>query len=551
MVEALPAPVPEAHLAAATRAREALDNAELWLAGGDPYLARLALADIDLAALSGDTAVHAATLMIDADLALGLFEDASRRLGTLRLPPAETARLRATLCDNAGQLQCAFEQRVEAAIHAPASTDTNDAVWAALIRWQTSADAGFVPLVGNNTVTGWLELAAVVRGGASLDAQRQAYADWARAHPDHPASLQLPQAIRYLAADQPSATTAITVWLPLSGPLRGIGQAVRDGMLSALLEDEPMQRPNLSFQDVAVTTPGQMLEAPGTQNAEFIVGPLVRDSVQALATINPLRPVLALNYLNGPAPRNDFYQFGLAIEDEAVTMAAWLRSQRARSVLFVLTNANWAARALAELERHWQGKSKVITVASARETTEAVGGALEITDAFRRNIAIQTLLGGNVRVGETRHDEWDAVVALTDTEQTSSLGPALRFHGLNDTPILLGTQSARYNTDLSELNGARVVEIPALLDGGATMNRLSQTWNKRGRADFGFYALGADAYALVRRLPTTGYATRLDLWGATGFLAMRPDGSIHRQLGIGRIKRGRVSSAAAADVRTR
>jgi hypothetical protein len=75
-----------------------LDAAELWFEGGDPYLARLSMRDIDISNLTGSARARALLIHVQTDLALGLIDEAAAALADPGFSTGEKARLRADLC---------------------------------------------------------------------------------------------------------------------------------------------------------------------------------------------------------------------------------------------------------------------------------------------------------------------------------------------------------------------------------------------------------------------------------------------------------------------
>src|SRR5258707_4943999 len=173
-------------------------------------------------------------------------------------------------------------------------------------------------------VVGWLEW-GLVAVGLARDPMRAAAAleNWKRLFPQHPANdtvLAMASTKIAVATEFPDQ---IGLLLPLSGRAEAVGVAVRDGFIAAYLEQAPSTRPRLKIYDVAAESVGSAYTSAISEGAGFVVGPLTKEDVAAVAPLSDGRtPVLALNFLGESVstPRN-FYQFALLPEDEARIVA--------------------------------------------------------------------------------------------------------------------------------------------------------------------------------------------------------------------------------------
>lgn len=504
-----------------------LDAAELWFEGGDPYLARLSMRDIDINSLTGSTRQRALLVQVQTDLALGLIDEAAAALADPGFSTGEKARLRADLCQRERQIACVAHELIRAAEAEGASSTYNNRIWDALL--QTTAGAGNLAGVSaDESLQGWLDLVDLVRQAPSLQAEREAFSNWRQRYLNHTATSQLPDAIDYLFSDESAAPMTIAVLLPLTGPLASIGLAVRDGLVAAHIQEVSTNTPTLMFLDSAAQPIAQLHDQAVQSGAGMIVGPLVKNDVVALAALSPQVPVVALNYLDTTSPSANFYQLGLAIEDEGLGIGEALNRFGHEKVLFITSTAPWASRSLSAIQQRWTGETSRTDISNAKDMTEIVGGALRATPSFRRKADLQSVLGMPVQfTGGVRHD-LQAIVALTDPAQTSTLGPALSYHAVGTIPTYVGTQSVRNNGAIFSLQGARASELPVMLADDALNQQLRSSFAGQGGADISFYALGADAYRVLRRLPSSAAPNARTIWGGTGLLTLNASRQFRR-----------------------
>ena len=519
---------PKSVRSSATQEVEALlDAAELWFESGDPYLARLSMRDIDISSLTGSTRQRVLLVQVQTDLALGLIDEAAAALADPGFSTGEKARLRADLCQRERQIACVANELIRAAEAEGASSTYNNRIWDALLR--TTAGAGSLTGVSaDESLQGWLDLVGLVRQAPSLQAEREAFSKWRQRYPNHTAASQLPDAIDYLLSTDSAAPMTIAVLLPLTGPLASIGRAVRDGLVAAHIQEVSTSTPTLMFLDSAAQPIAQLHDQAVQSGVRMIVGPLVKNDVVALAALSPQIPVVALNYLDTTSPSADFYQLGLAIEDEGLGIGEALNRFGHEKVLFITSTAPWASRSLSAIQQQWTGETSRTDISNAKDMTEIIGGALRATPSFRRKAELQSVLGIPVQfTGGVRHD-LQAIVALTDAAQTSTLGPALSYHAVGTIPTFLGTQSVRNNGAIFSLQGARASELPVMLADDALNQQLRSSFAGQGSADISFYALGADAYRLLQRLPSSTAPNSRTIWGATGLLTLNSSRQFRR-----------------------
>ena len=341
-------------------------------------------------------------------------------------------------------------------------------------------------------------------------------------------SVDGPSLPEVVMATTAAAPMTIAVLLPLTGPLASIGSAVRDGLVAAHIQEVSTSTPTLMFLDSAAQPIAQLHDQAVQSGVRMIVGPLVKNDVVVLAALSPQIPVVALNYLDTTSPSADFYQLGLAIEDEGLGIGEALNRFGHEKVLFITSTAPWASRSLSAIQQQWSGETSRTDISNAKDMTEIIGGALRATPSFRRKAELQSVLGMPVQfTGGVRHD-LQAIVALTDPAQTSTLGPALSYHAVGTIPTFVGTQSVRNNGAIFSLQGARASELPVMLADDALNQQLRSSFAGQGSADISFYALGADAYRLLQRLPSSTAPNSRTIWGATGLLTLNSSRQFRR-----------------------
>src|SRR5690554_4299763 len=179
-------------------------------------------------------------------------------------------------------------------------------VWALLSKVPMEELSALMP-PAPDTFGGWLELAYLIRElRLRPDELGEAMQAWQMRYPRHPASARLmPQLlVRYQAGLR--YPSEIALLLPMTGPLASAAESIYAGFAAAYYASD--DRPRIRVYDVGADGRhvATAYEEAITAGAEFVVGPLTKESLVALAGQAELPvPVLALNTLpdgyTGPA----------------------------------------------------------------------------------------------------------------------------------------------------------------------------------------------------------------------------------------------------------
>jgi uncharacterized protein len=416
----------------------------------------------------------------------------------------------------------------------------NDAVWHHLARVD-SATLRHRGQDRNHDVRGWWQLAYAMRTSPTLAEQGRRYQSWLAAWTEHPAAAQPPAALKPLL-ERTALPTRVGLLLPLSGPLGRAGRAVRDGFIASYLSHRDDVGYLVNVYDVAAQPLPVIYERALLDGNQLLIGPLSREGVTDMNRLDPEVPVLALNYLGDEIPAPNLIQIGLAIEDDAYSLAEWMIDAKLERVLLFHSRDDWSVRAMHAIRSVWHGPLEVQTIEDIRTVTESVGVAMRVADSHRRRDEIQALLGESLEFSPRARGDVDAIVALVSALEASALVPALRFHFADGVPVFVTSQTVRglASGRLSALNGFRVAELPGVVGDDATFSGIDEAFALEGNLFVSMYALGADAFRLADRLPLMLQGALSGLLGSTGELDLQPDGRIQRQLARTQVRGGRI-----------
>jgi uncharacterized protein len=409
-----------------------------------------------------------------------------------------------------------------------------------LSRVRTAAERGApmkAPPKTDPIVLGWLELGPVaveiernpVRATAALD-------NWKRQFPQHPANtsvLTVAQTQIAVATEYPSQ---IALLLPLSGRSEAFGIAVRDGFIAAYLQQNAATRPRLKVYDVAAQPIGAAYTAAISDGAGFVVGPLTKEDVAAIAPLSAGRtPVLALNFLGDTiSPPKNFYQFALLPEDEARMVA--------RRVVADGRLAGVAILPIGELGNR--------VAAAFSDELKILGGTLldaaryDPSQADFSGVITQVLQVRAVKGEPSTHRTDATFVFMVATPGAARLiMPQLKFHYAGDVPVYATSSSFEPNPGAnSDIDGMLFPDMPWMISYDPATAQIRDgvraAWPGRTARHDELYAFGFDAYRLVPGLRSNAPAAASEIAGVTGKLHLDQQNRIRRDLDWAQIKNG-------------
>lgn len=385
------------------------------------------------------------------------------------------------------------------------------------------------------SLAGWLALARLLKqypvSAAELNQQIR---QWRGQFPDHPADELFLQ--RYLTQRerQYRPPQAIAVLLPQSGPYLEAAQAIREGFIAAYYRNKNSEKPIIRFYDSQSANPVELYHQAVREGADFVVGPLSKENVRALLTLEELPiPVLALNQVTEER-RANFYQFGLNPEEEAeqVANSAWFDGHR--RALILAPASNFGGRIAGHFADYWQKLGgQVLEVQTyplgENDFTYSIRDLLNLDEGEQPPVE-----GKAAQSSPHRRQDADFIFLVAQPREARLIRPQLQFYWASDLPIYAtslvfsGTQSISSDQDLG---GIIFCDIPWLIEANdeSPLSRkvLQNDWKPWFDAYLRLVALGIDAYNLLpqlHRLQNSPYG------GVTGVLSMAPNNQIRRQL---------------------
>jgi outer membrane PBP1 activator LpoA protein len=519
-----------------------LQAANLYLKSGDYNRTRNALAEIQQQAdlpndqfvehvrLLGRVAIHEDSWI----LAHGILTSERLEQQWPFLEPeieADLREQRAQVFVRTGDVRASLEERIKLAAlitNPQAASQNRETLWRTLMTMpadelQTLASRHH----RRDVLAGWYTLAALGKNEQTdLQGQQSALERWQADWPRHPASLDLPgdlKILRQLIDNQPRK---IALLLPTSGRLAKAGEAVRDGFFAAYYRN--LQEQNLAPEIMQYDSNGDILQVwqqAVDDGAELIIGPLDKEKVAELSLLPSLEvPLLTLNYTDtqeGVTPDN-FYQFGLAVEDEARQVARHAHMEGHRYASILIPAQEWTERSARAFSDEWQALGgKVVnysTFSAGSDYSNTIKDAMLVEQSKERTRNLRRVFGNDLQSQIRRRNDIDMIFLVADPSQARQIKPTLAFHYAGNIPvystsqIYSGVEDAKADRDL---NGVRFNTLPWLFDNNNPDKKQIDNNAQSSPVYSRLHALGADAFRLYPRLPQLAQVPGMRIYGIT------------------------------------
>ncbi len=426
-------------------------------------------------------------------------------------------------------------------------TDNREQLWQALMLLDTQQLDLFNPGQAPAEDSGWFALAYAMKAyDNNPEAMDVAIEDWQRSYPNHPADIDsLRQTIKP-GLRLPTDVNSIAVLLPESGPIAGVAQAVKQGIIAAHLTSGNNRQ--LTFFDVrnnAAAAYQQAIEA----GASIVIGPLDKPSVEQLARVDSLPiPVMALNRITQPHQHRNLFQFGLAPEDEALTAAKFASEQGYRRALVLGPRSDWGERVTEAFASAWRDEGGIIVRSngyreSASDFSEVIVPLFGLNASEQRAKTLQSTLGHSLTYEPRRRQDVDFIFMVAKPLKARQLVPQFRFHRSGNLPVIStshtydGQANARQDIDL---NGTIISDIRWMIEPSndpAYKGLLNHASDDKGTF-LRLAAMGVDAYRLIDQLAELSRNVNNSYDGVTGRLQINQAGHVQRHMSQGIFKNG-------------
>lgn len=400
--------------------------------------------------------------------------------------------------------------------------------------------------------TEWLELTLLARRSlvhySSPDDAAQYWQDY---HYGHVIDRTNFQALVSRYSSYFPTPARVAVLLPSEGGLAAAGRAIRDGIISAYME----QPGGAAIRFYASGEDNESALAAYHQairdGAQQIIGPLRMESAQALAGLD--QHAVPLLLLNDPGTSLEaqpqqiplISSLSLSQTEEAAAIAERALAQGQDRAIIVTPESNWGQRIEAAFGSAFvRGQGQIPASAyfnpSTSDHSAVLTDVLKIDESRQRKQALQSRLGIPLDFEPTRREDFDFIFLAANSAQGRELKPLFKFHNAGDVPVYAMSRvySGQPEVDSDrDLNGV-VFPITRwqLQSVGSPLPDLESL---RSGSFGNLFALGRDAWQLLPWLPLLAKDPDLEYHGNTGSLTLQADGHLSRQPAWARFSAGR------------
>lgn len=430
-------------------------------------------------------------------------------------------------------------------------------LWQSLMNLTPQTLDLFNPGVPPAIDSGWFSLAYAIQSyQTNSEALAVALENWQRSYPNHPADPTLYQISTDESTIQlPQKITDIAILLPDAGPYKESAEAITEGIIATHLTEQSSTR--LYFfsvdtdREFNTSDVLQQYQRAVDMKVNLVIGPLDKLAVQLLAESGPLPvPVLALNRLADQKSKTNLFQFGLAPEDDSVSVANYATTQLFERAIVLAPENNWGERIATAFVDQWQLNGGVVLNqgrydVALNDFSNVLKPLLSLSASKQRKQSLVRTIGKKVEFELRRRQDIDFIFLVAKPAKARQLVPQLRFYRSGSLPIIAtshaytGYQDPQQDIDLNRII---INDVPWNFDETALSDPIyialfnSKLDNSKHMKRL--YALGVDAYHLVPKLNALSIEPNFTLNGATGRLSINELGKISRIKPWGTFKEG-------------
>lgn len=209
--------------------------------------------------------------------------------------------------------------------------------------------------------SGWLALRTLFKTSQKKHLL-QGIKNWQIRFNNHPANQYIIPELITEAKHLPIKTKKIALLLPAPTNKFGIlGNAIQNGFIAAAYANQSKFK--ISTHYVNSSNVSSIYKKVIKQGADFVVGPLLKTTIQSLIK-NKVQlpvPVLALNYLDSQVNVGNLYQFALSAKDEAKAVAQLTKQHNHAIALY--PNSDWGKGIFNTFSQEWKNGQIVSNIA--------------------------------------------------------------------------------------------------------------------------------------------------------------------------------------------
>lgn len=354
----------------------------------------------------------------------------------------------------------------------------------------------------------------------------------------------------------PDTTPHLALLLPQSGKLQDAAKFIQAGFLDANNQAKINHATafNIQIYDTAQMPLEALYRKALAEGASAIVGPLEKEAVNNLSTINITQPTLALNENDASQPlAPELFEFALSPQNEAMEIAHKAFQDGKTHVLIIAPDAPWSQLMIKQFALTWDELGGIVsdTLLYRPQTSlqEAIKNFLAFNEAAwqAKEKASHQTDADNTEISTPIHrQDADMIFLIASPEKARSIVPLLKYYFANDLPVYASSLIHQVTEDIianKDLEGVLFCDIPLLLEETDDMkNARNQIANENlpvSAESLRLYAVGRDAYQIMTQTDAL-LDHHFEQAGMTGLLYLGDDQKIHTHLTWAEFNNGQV-----------
>lgn len=429
--------------------------------------------------------------------------------------------LRIQILEYKGDFLNAVIKRVQLhnSLNVQEKSDNQESLWKSLMRMN---EQELQNAFQNNRddLSGWIALALLYKTTKSRDFQ-QVVSKWQARYPTHPALQGLIQNLFRDASNLSSKPSnvgnnkKIALLLPFSSRRQGYAEAIYRGFMAANYASGDAATVKIYDENPDIVA--QAYQRALSEGADFIVGPLQKESIDALLSsqISLEVPILSLNHSENAPLRQNFYQFSLSPEDEAHSVAMKMWEDGYRATVVLVPKGLLGERVLNAFQSLWTQRGGRLVMAEFYEKQKVEPSAQKV-------LQYQAM--------------FDSVFMIASPEDGREFQRFLKYNTQNIPVYSMSHIYSGKNVQNEDVELEGVIfgdmswRIAPSQKAQQLQSNFQMTWPESIPEFSREYAFGIDAYHLLSRVAHPSNARFSFQWdGQTGRLTMDRNGIIHRQ----------------------
>lgn len=419
---------------------------------------------------------------------------------------------------------------------------TDQRIWENLEQYSADEIVQLKAQPSETELQGWLYVATQMKtklkNPSGLQTELQ---QWFSINISHPIVTNTPEDVQKILDLEITTPKNVAVLLPLNGKYEKPAQLIRDGFIHAMTDDKDKDPAfKMTIYDTSVQSLQDIYQQLQANNTDFIVGPLVKDDVEQLQSINDdAIPMLALNFPDDLEQGTQVCYLTLSPEQEGAQAAKHLFDSGFKYPLVLSPKGTLGDRITEAFKAKWDELSNTPVAnqdfGSRAELQKNVKDAFGLSDSQARINQIKQITNLDLETEARSRRDIDSVYIIANRSELTLLKPFIEVAINPDAkpPKLFSNSNSNNGKARAYQDVAGIVfsDIPMLLNkDNSALSEYNELWPNSSNNDKRLHALGMDSYSLLGQLPTMKVVQSYSYQGQTGKLSIDDQCVVQREL---------------------